>query len=124
MPVETPYINLAIPVHYKLNSYRPLFESSYVPRYEQRLVKLRVGAEDELSHQILNTSTRVEKPSRKENQTKTAKGLNSEKTAVEADTAKTATEATKVIDLVPGKHLSEPFEYPPMHIFVSQTRFI
>lgn len=46
--LPVPYVNLAVPVNYKLNSYKPITENNYVPRHENRVFKLRTGAEDEL----------------------------------------------------------------------------
>lgn len=117
-PAETPYIGLAIPVQYKLNSYNSLIESNYVPKYEQRLQKLRTGAEDELTHQTTarRTSIQTKTGGEKSNKTDPGKQANLEK----SQTSKATSEpTTRIFDLVPGKHLTEPIEYPPMHIFVS-----
>ena len=113
VPHETPYIGLAIPVNYKLNSYRALSESSYVPKFEQRWAKLRLGAEDELSHhQVVAKSVEKTTTTSKSEPTKVVASTSRENTVV--------SQQPKIVDLVPGKHLSEPIEYPPFHIFVRE----
>lgn len=98
---QTPFINLAVPVCYKLNNYKKVDENNYVPIHEKRLMQLRRGAEDELTQIDSNLINKTEpKTKLKESQEKVK-------------------ETTKIIDLVPLKQLSEPCEYPPMHIFVT-----
>lgn len=93
---DMPYINLTVAVQYKLNSYAPLEASStYVPRFEQRLAKLRIGAEDELSYFYPGDVGQAS-----------------------SSPSTSARSVPKIIDLEPGKHLSEPVEYPPFYVFV------
>jgi len=101
---QIPYINLAVPVCYKLNNYKKCEENNYVPVHEKRLFTLRKGAEDEV--------TQIDSNVIKANavNTTTLKKKENQETPVK--------ETTKVIDLVPLKELSEPCDYPSMHIFV------
>jgi hypothetical protein len=109
VPIEVPYINLAVPVQYKINAYRPLFENNYVPKHEHRLGKLRTGAEDELSQiESAVVETIIKRPSHKSIQSSPA-------VTTEAKT----TEANRIVDLTPAKELHEPIDYPTMHVFVS-----
>lgn len=133
VPIETPYIDLAIPVNYKLNAYRPLFDSTYVPKYEQRLQKLRSGAEDELTHQTTTTTTTTAARSMSSHSKSTMSTKQQDNQSISVGQPKTVSEtpsteladrsAPRIVDLVPGKYLTEPVEYPPMHIFVSIADF-
>ncbi len=142
--LETPFIDLATPIHYKLNSYKQLTHNNYVARHENRLLKLRTGAEDELT-QI--TTDIVPQPPSLATQTpistkisaniqsrdiglmssqQTQRNLKSGTTAiydklssvsnVNNDNQKVST--TTIIDLKPSKKLAIPVDYSPLHIFV------
>lgn len=87
-----------------------------MPKHEQRLLKLRTGAEDELSHQQQTVSRSVKSPPLVAAKTEISKERHTSggKTA-----ASEPTTTPKIIDIAMPKHLSEPFDYPQMHIFVS-----
>lgn len=102
LKAQIPFVNLAVPVCYKLNNYKQMDENNYVPIHEKRLMSLRKGAEDEL--------TQIDTSLIKTNKTETKVKIKEE--------AKPVKESTKIIDLVPLKQLSEPCDYSPMHIFV------
>ena len=127
----TPYINLTTPVLYKLNAYKIIHENQYISKFENRLSKLRRGAEDELT-QIDSTLVEKDNINRKvenshEEVASSGEKSNLNKSAVSASTSskqKTLEEANskdvvkKIIDLIPSKQLSTPSEYSSMHIFV------
>lgn len=97
---ETPYLNLAVPVLYKLNSYKPSLENYFVPKHESRIQKLRVGAEDEL--------TQID-------------SVPSAKTKSKTQTEQTT---TQILDLNPSKELSQPPQFHPLHIFVNKIKIL
>ena len=108
---ETPYINLGVPKNYILNNYKYVSDSQYVPKFESRIQKLRKGAEDELIQVDIKANKKPvaiveEKLNKDSNEEST---LGSEKTIV----------GPKIIDLEVPSYLTEPIEYPPLHIFVS-----
>jgi hypothetical protein len=122
----TPFINLATPILYKLNSYKMVHDSQYVSKFENRLSKLRTGAEDELTQidstliETEKTSRKVEEPIKEEsNQEFRADAspatLNKQNLT---DETETSIKNKKIIDLNPSKKLSQPNEYSSMHIFV------
>lgn len=119
---ETPYINLAVAVNYKLNAYKPTYENNYVPKHESRLFKLRTGAEDELT-QIDSIPIAPVQNSKNPKQFESA----AHSTPTDLKTFRPITsndvKPTQIIDLVPSKQLSEPVEYSPMHIFVNHALF-
>lgn len=90
--LPVPYANLAIPSQYRLNEYKMHVENSYVPKQESRVLKLRVGAEDELtqidttvvSNNLDSYSNLLPKTESKQQQLKesTTKPTVSKKTAV------------------------------------------
>lgn len=115
MPTETPFLNLAVPIQYKLNSYKDLAENNYIPRHENRIMKLRTGAEDELSQVSSSFSSKL--IAFKDSQQGFKKNVN----RGEEDASKSESQTTtSIIDISPGKNLSEPVDYPPLHIFVSE----
>ncbi|CAF0716214.1 unnamed protein product [Brachionus calyciflorus] len=93
---ETPYVNLAIPVLYKLNTYKAANENFFVPKHEGRLMKLRSGAEDELT-QIDSAAF--------------------ENTPVLKSKAKNEIQLTQILDLNPSKELTQPSQFHPLHVF-------
>lgn len=103
---QIPFINLAVPVCYKLNEYKKVEDNNFVPVFEKRLISLRKGAEDELTQIDSNLKTSTSEADKQSLDMK-----QEEKEIVH--------EKTKIIDLVPLKQLSEPCEYSAMHIFVS-----
>ena len=127
-----PYINLATPVLYKLNSYKTLNESQYVSKFENRLSKLRTGAEDELTQmdatlieeEITNRNVEIYSVPLKEELTH-AHHLATTSTSNKQNTIsdETSIKNKKIIDLIPSKKLSEPSEYSAMHIFVILSSF-
>ena len=103
---ETPYVNLGVPKNYTLNNYKHIADSQYVPKFENRISKLRKGAEDELIQVDIKTSNKptTVTESRKES-------------AVESDNTVT-TSSPMIIDLEAPSYLTQPIEYPKLHIFV------
>lgn len=60
---------------------------------------------------------------------KTVKSTTGEKSVgkqvnTEKSTTETSTSEPKIIDVALAKHLSEPFDYPQMHIFVNILRIV
>jgi hypothetical protein len=105
---------MSVPVNYKLNDYKSFTDNFYVPKFENRIMKLRSGAEDELtqidSMSIIMPVSNKDK-SKKETLSNNESGINNNKKDAEAHFA-------QIIDLKPSKQLSQPVEYPPIHIFV------
>lgn len=103
--MPTPLVQLTTPVLYKLNCYKEINENRYISRFENRISKLRSGAEDELmtidSTTTTTTTLVTEISVKEEEQTKPA------------ELAKNK----KIVDLTPSPHLSLPQEYSAMHIF-------
>ncbi len=128
VPVEVPFISMAIPVNYKLNAYKPFTDNYYVPKHEERVGKLRMGAEDELT-QIDTLSIMpiaAEKPRLEQDEPHAAKSSRKEasfknkiKEEPKAEKPETAVHQTQIVDLRPSKWLCEHVEYPPIHIFVN-----
>ena len=85
---DTPYLNLAVPILYKLNSYKPLLDNFFVPKYESRIKNLRIGAEDETT-QVHSASSNIGSEN-----------------------------SPQILDLNPSKELTEPPRFHPLHIFV------
>ena len=135
--VEVPFIGLAIPVNYKLNAYRPFTDNHYVPKQESRILKLRMGAEDELTQ--IDTLSIMPIAERKnetevidEIVTKTTKEKNAAPNKSKDEEASKASQSgednaqkqknnanhIQVVDLRPSKSLCKPVDIPPIHIFV------
>ena len=57
--LPVPYANLAIASQYRLNEYKMQVENSYVPKQESRMIRLRVGAEEEMT-KIVDTNQNKE----------------------------------------------------------------
>lgn len=92
---DTPYLNLAIPILYKLNSYKPSLDNFFVPKHESRIKNLRIGAEDETT-QLDSTSP--------DNTTENS--------------------SPQILDLNPSQELTEPPKFHPLHIFVILFCFV
>lgn len=124
----TPYANLNVPVLYKLNEYKPLTENNYVPKYENRVLKLRCGAEDELTkfdsvqYARLLPAKDADKTFNESVDESKTKSKHVAEPAVETSRAQMAQQAQpegpQIIEFKPLKDLHQPFDYPPMHIFV------
>ncbi len=120
----TPFINLATPVLYKLNSYKMIHENQYVSKFENRLSKLRTGADDELTQidssliNAENKAKKVEEPFKEELKQEKNVQLPMPMTNSENITDESINRNKKIIDLIPSKKLSQPSEYSAMHIFV------
>ena len=112
---ETPYINLGVPKNYILNNYKYVSDSQYVPKFESRINKLRKGAEDELIQVDIKAN---KKPAVviKENLNK---DINGESPVGDENTVT----GPKIVDLEAPSYLTEPIEYPPLHIFVGFISF-
>jgi hypothetical protein len=94
-PTRTPYIDLVVPLTYKLNEYRPdKYDLEHVPVQEHRLLNLRCGSEDELD------MLRHEHPEsiKRDNQ------LQQDKSGI--------------IDFISSGEVDKPIDYPLLHIFV------
>lgn len=118
---EIPYINLAVPVLYKLNFYKPTYENIYVPMHDNRLFKLRNGAEDELT-QIDSINNKLATSKEKEDLSH-VKSSSFKIKDVKSFRASTSLEnvLSQIIDLKPAKQLVEPLDNNPLHIFVFIT---
>jgi hypothetical protein len=138
--LETPFINLATPINYKLNSYKQLTHNNYVARHENRLLKLRTGAEDELTQ--ITTDIAAPPPSVTMqtpvltkisvnhdvglmSSQQTQRNLKSGVTALYDKLSSVSNvnnnqkvSSTTIIDLKPSKKLALPVDYSPLHIFV------
>lgn len=135
---ETPYVNLAVPKYYKLNDYNVITETKYVSKFENRINKLRKGAEDELIQvdtSSKSNSTKVDKKAEKLAEradflrnhsskidlneiVKDNKETVTTESVVESDSS-----GPQIIDLEAPAFLAQPIEYPPMHIFVRKFGF-
>jgi hypothetical protein len=113
---QIPYSTLATPQNYKLNDYKPSKNAYYVPKHENRAMKLRTGAADEYMPADFQPHTTVQtnKPKTIVNKTRGIKfaDLNNQ-----ADTS-----VPQIIDLSPPAYLAQPIEYPEMTIFVSCSK--
>jgi len=107
-------------------------DSQYVSKFENRLSKLRTGAEDELT-QIDSTLIETEKTSRKIEEPikeESNQGIHADASQPTSnnqnltDETETSIKNKKIIDLTPSKKLSEPNEYSAMHIFVINKNLI
>lgn len=119
-----PYINLTTPICYKLNLYNELSGSNFVSKFENRINKLRSGAEDELTqidsiskkNERAKTNSTVRATDNKSNHSNKTESY--QKSANLSENQSVHSHETAIIDLTPAKNLSEPTEYPPIHIFV------
>jgi hypothetical protein len=140
--LETPFINLATPIHYKLNSYRQLTQNNYVAKHENRLLKLRTGAEDELTQITTDispppptitmqtpVSTKISANQSRDMgmmaSQQTQRNLKSSTTAIYDKLSSVSNNnqkvsSTTIIDLKPSKKLALPVDYSPLHIFVNK----
>ena len=116
---QIPFVDLAVPIWYKLNEYKVENENNYIPKHENRLFRLRTGAEDELT-QIDSNMIRPTKDTANKNPAMSAqsKKVTMEKSTKSLSASTGSKPETQIIDLVPSKQLSEPVDYSPMHIFV------
>ena len=114
-----PYINLTTPICYKLNLYNELSGTSFVSKFENRISKLRTGAEDELTQiDSIKKNERVKTNSTVRQHAIESKAESYKKSPESQSIHSHEDKTTAIIDLVPSKHLSEPTEYPAIHIFV------
>ena len=120
---QIPFVDLAVPICYKLNEYQIHSENNYIPKYENRLFKLRSGAEDELTQIdaiIIRPNVAISAKSHtKSNQNVDKSNQMSATTHSTSSSSPLAKYETQIIDLTPSKQLSEPLDYSPMHIFVN-----
>lgn len=125
--LETPFINLATPIVYKLNSYKQLTQNNYIAKHENRLLKLRTGAEDELTQITTDIAPPPESiifqtpvSSAVINQVRDVGLMPSQQTQRNISSISNNQKAstTTIIDLKPSKKLSLPVDYSPFHIFV------
>jgi hypothetical protein len=128
VPVEVPFISMAIPVNYKLNAYRPFTDNYYVPKHEGRILKLRMGAEDELTQidtlSIMPVAAADKHEKHEPHAPKSSRKEAAHKHKVREEPKVVAqpeatVHQTQIVDLKPSKWLCEHVEYPPIHIFVN-----
>jgi hypothetical protein len=115
--VEIPYATLVIPQNYKLNSYETSKDTFYVPKYEERISKLRTGAVDE--YMSADFQPLIEQIKEQKNIVNKTRRIAFTDTIDQEE----ALLQPKVIDLAPPLYLAEPVEYPDMTIFVSSSFF-
>lgn len=101
-----------------------IHENQYVSKFENRLSKLRTGADDELTQidstliNAENKATKTEEPFKEELKQEKNVQLPMPMTNSENITDELINRNKKIIDLIPSKKLSQPSEYSAMHIFV------
>lgn len=107
------YLNLSTPINYKLNSYGCQM-SKYVLK-DENMLKLRSGADDEYTK--IDSDVASSFKVKEEALDKKVESQN--KHAEKEKPNQLVHKESKIIDLIPGKRLSETANYPSYHIFVS-----
>ncbi len=82
-------------------------------------MKLRTGAEDELTQIVsdLKPESKIDTVSDEVNGESKMR-RNSTQTLFDINEKESSSSQTTIIDLKPSKKLTEPVDYPPLHIFV------
>jgi hypothetical protein len=118
MQTETPFVNLTVPKNYLLNNYKVITDSQYVSKYDNRINKLRKGAEDELIQVDIKTKKSA-KPIVEKKQNEFLHSTQSFANQESPLSIESSSSGPEIIDVEVPSYLTEPIQYPPMHIFVN-----